>query len=366
MATELTTAWRPDWAATPGDLLGEALEERSMSQAELARRMGRPLKTINEIVKGKQAITPKTAVQLQNVLGVAAHFWLNLQRDFDEVDARRQEGDELAAELDWLRRFPIAEMIRRNWIAKMETRVEQLKELLGYFAIASPGAWRSHWAASPATFRQSPSFRSKPEAVAAWLRQGERRAALVETSPFNHAGLRASLNRIRAMTTLDPVAFLPDLESLLAANGVAFVLVPELSGIHIAGATRWLAPDKVMIQLSLRHRSNDHFWFALFHEIGHILAGRREHLDDAKPDTVALQASDEAEADRFAVTQLVPDAAIAKVGDLDALTADAIRAIAEKLGVSPGIVVGRLEHARRLSPARFRYLKKTWDWAGLH
>src|SRR5229473_1692755 len=218
MATEPTTYWRPDWAVTPGDLLGEALEERSMSQAELARRMGRPLKTINEIVKGKQAITPTTAVQLQNVLGIAAHFWLNLQRDSDEIDARRQEAEELASELDWLRRFPIAEMIRRNWITRMETRVEQLKELLRYFAIASPSAWRSHWAASPTSFRQSPSFRSKPEAVAAWLRQGERRAALVETAPFNQAGLRGSLSRIRSMTTLDPVAFLPDLERLLAAH----------------------------------------------------------------------------------------------------------------------------------------------------
>ena len=43
-------AWRPDWAVAPGEILIEALEERAMSQSELARRMGRPTKTINEIV----------------------------------------------------------------------------------------------------------------------------------------------------------------------------------------------------------------------------------------------------------------------------------------------------------------------------
>ena len=47
----------PDWTMPPGEILAESLDERGMSQAELARRMDRPLKTVNEIVKGKAAIT---------------------------------------------------------------------------------------------------------------------------------------------------------------------------------------------------------------------------------------------------------------------------------------------------------------------
>lgn len=41
-----------------------------MPQAELAKRMGRPLKTINEIIQGKAAITPETASQLNQVLHI--------------------------------------------------------------------------------------------------------------------------------------------------------------------------------------------------------------------------------------------------------------------------------------------------------
>jgi transcriptional regulator with XRE-family HTH domain len=55
----------PDYAIAPGETLLEELRARDMSQAELAERTGRPLKTINEIVKGKTAITPETALQLE-------------------------------------------------------------------------------------------------------------------------------------------------------------------------------------------------------------------------------------------------------------------------------------------------------------
>src|SRR6266545_5488766 len=71
-------AWRPDWIVPPGELLVDALADRGMTQAELARRTGRPIKTINEIARGKAAIHPDTALQLEMVLGIPASYWLNL------------------------------------------------------------------------------------------------------------------------------------------------------------------------------------------------------------------------------------------------------------------------------------------------
>ena len=64
----------------PGDTLLEALETRDMTQAELALRTGRPLKTINKIIKGKTAITPETALQFERVLGISAAFWMNREQ----------------------------------------------------------------------------------------------------------------------------------------------------------------------------------------------------------------------------------------------------------------------------------------------
>ena len=70
----------PDVAIPPGKYLAEEIEARNISQKELAKRMGRPANAINEIVKGKKAITAETALQLEDVMPeIPARFWLNLR-----------------------------------------------------------------------------------------------------------------------------------------------------------------------------------------------------------------------------------------------------------------------------------------------
>jgi hypothetical protein len=60
----------------------------------------------------------------------------------------------------------------------------------------------------------------------------------------------------------------------------AQALTREFKGTHLSGAARWVAPHKAVIQLSLRYKSNDHFWFSLFHEAGRLLERkRRDHID---------------------------------------------------------------------------------------
>jgi HTH-type transcriptional regulator/antitoxin HigA len=78
-----------DLAIHPGELLAEELEVRGMTQRHLAEAMGRPVQAINEIVRGKKAITAETAVQLEAALQIPAHLWLNMQTDYDLILARR-------------------------------------------------------------------------------------------------------------------------------------------------------------------------------------------------------------------------------------------------------------------------------------
>ena len=58
MSNPIQNQYVPDVVSPPGETLLEILEDRGMSQAELAERTGRPKKTINEIIKGKAALTP--------------------------------------------------------------------------------------------------------------------------------------------------------------------------------------------------------------------------------------------------------------------------------------------------------------------
>src|SRR2546428_13459271 len=77
-----------DQPTLPGDLLAEELAARKMTQGALAKAMGRPLQAINEIVLGKKQITAETALQLEDALGVAAEFWMNLEVGYQLTKAR--------------------------------------------------------------------------------------------------------------------------------------------------------------------------------------------------------------------------------------------------------------------------------------
>jgi HTH-type transcriptional regulator/antitoxin HigA len=77
------TAAYPDVAIPPGEYLAEEIEARGISQKELAKRMGRPINAINEIINGKKSITAETALQLEEAMPeIPARFWLNLETDY--------------------------------------------------------------------------------------------------------------------------------------------------------------------------------------------------------------------------------------------------------------------------------------------
>jgi len=83
--------YSPDHVSPPGETLLEFIEELGMSQAELARRMGWLKKTVSEIIQGKAAITPKTALQFERVLGTPASFWNTREQQYRQHLAQTEE-----------------------------------------------------------------------------------------------------------------------------------------------------------------------------------------------------------------------------------------------------------------------------------
>jgi addiction module HigA family antidote len=70
-------------------LLEEFLKPVSMSQVELARRMGIPIQRINTLINGKRDMTAETAILLSRALKTSSEFWMNLQVACDLYDAQR-------------------------------------------------------------------------------------------------------------------------------------------------------------------------------------------------------------------------------------------------------------------------------------
>lgn len=364
MSERVQTQYYPDYVSPPGETLAEALEERAMSQAELARRTGRPKKTINEIIKGKTAITPETALQLERVLGIPARFWNNRQQQYDEYRASLQEEQHLRCHLDWLKRFPVKAMIKLGWIEKGSDDIEQLRELLNFFAISSPEQWDDLHQTQVA-FRKTLAYKSEPEAVAAWLRRGEIQAQQIRCQPYDATRFQELLvNDIRPLTLLPPEQFVPQLVQLCASAGVAVVFVPQLPKARVSGATCWLAPEKALIQLSLRYKTDDHLWFSFFHEAGHILLhGKRDFFLENDVDN---ESEKEKEANRFAADILIPPDELAAF--LNSVppgrfpSTEAVRDFALHIGVAPGIVAGWLQHDGDVPHSHFNRMKRRLAW----
>jgi HTH-type transcriptional regulator/antitoxin HigA len=131
---------------------------------------------------------------------------------------------------------------------------------------------------------------------------------------------------------------------LCASSGVALAFVPEFEKTHVSGAARWQSQDRALIIMSLRHKSNDHFWFTFFHEAGHILLhGKKETYID-NPEGYESELEDEA--DRFARNFLIRDSEWRRYIATENFFEPEILEFAAKVGIHPGIVVGRLQREK--------------------
>jgi addiction module HigA family antidote len=84
-------------------LLEEFLKPLGVSQSAFAVRLGISFPRLNEIIRGKRAVTPDTALRLGRVLGISADFWLGLQQDWDLWHAMRGKKAAEIAGLEPLR-----------------------------------------------------------------------------------------------------------------------------------------------------------------------------------------------------------------------------------------------------------------------
>lgn len=340
-----STTFQPTWVSPPGETIEDLLEENGWTQSEFAQRMGFTPKHVNDLIKGRSTISAEAAARLARVLGSTPQFWLNRDAQYrvalERERLRRAAGDEA----DWLKELPLPWMKKQGWVESFSDKGEQVLECLSFFGVTSVDAWRQRYTQPLTAFRASPKFPKKVGAVATWLREGERRAAALVCEPFDKAGFKAALQKIRSLTpTADPAVFVPQLVRICARNGVAVVVVPAPTGCPASGATKWLTPDKAILQLSLRYKSNDHMWFTFFHEAAHLLLHGKKLLFIEGID--GLDDKLEQQADRFAGNQLISPEDARRLRAMAArgqASKAGVRRFARDLGIAPGIVVGRMQ-----------------------
>jgi len=354
MADNKNNTYFPDYIVTPGEVLEDYIKYYKMTQAELSERTGLSKKTINEIIRGKAPITSKTALKFERTLGRPAHFWINLESDYQQDLERIAEKERLQKSLEWLKEFPVNTMIKFGWVKE-----KTIEALCRFFAIASPEQWQTIQYKYAVAYRKTQKKAHSSGALSAWLRKGELEAQKIHCNPFNNKSFKATLIEIRSLTTKKNNDFVQELVDLCAMSGVAVVFVPELPKTGVFGATRWLG-EKPIIQLSLRYKSNDQFWFTFFHEAGHIIKhGRKQIFIEGD----SAETEKENEANKFAKNLLIPKSDYTGfINQNNKFTEKSIIQFSAKLKISPGIVVGRLQHDKLIPFNRHNKLKIRYEW----
>ena len=160
-------------------------------------------------------------------------------------------------------------------------------------------------------------------------------------------------------------SFVPALQRLCSLVGVAVVIVRAPRDCPVSGVSMMLPSGARAIGLSGRYLADDHLWFTFFHEAGHLLLHDQDLVfaDDLDSNRSAAVEGPEAEADRFASDALLP--AALRTGIARSPSPSTVHGLAKRSGVSNGVVVGQLQHARIVSfNSRLNRLKHRYKWDG--
>lgn len=325
----------------PGEFLKDELEARGWSQVEFAEIIGRPPRLINEIIAGKRAVTPETAMQFAASLGTSADVWMNLESQYQLSKISPAANDEIQKKAGLYARFPVKELIRRGWV-EMHEQVSVLEaRILKFYGINSLDE-------EPILAHAAKKSGDVPFLQVAWLHRAKQIAQARVVAKYKpDAFVIDGQHRLRAlMSAVEEIRHVP---KILSEFGIRFVLVEALAGSKIDGACFWLTPTQPVIGLSARLDRVDNFWFVLRHELEHVLKGHgREEggMVDEDLEAGSNQSAEELEANKAAQEFGVPSDELRNYMNRVNpyfFSEERVLGFANRLGVHPGVVVGRLQ-----------------------
>ncbi len=339
-------------ATPPGATIKEQLKDRGMSQKEFAARMDMSEKHISKLINGEVQLTPEVAVRLEMVLGVPAKFWNNLEGIYREKLIKAEAENAMDKDEEIAKKLPYNEMAKYGWVPETRVLKEKVVHLRKYFELVELSLLENIQITRIACRRLAVTEKSDL-ALLAWAQEARIKAREIETAPINVKGLMNSIPEIRLMTVMKAKEFSPKLKSMLAECGIALVFLPHLQGSFLQGAS-FIDGNKIVVGLTTRGKDADKFWFSLFHELAHIILGHIGQMNGISED-------DEQAANSWSGDTLIPGNDFAEFVDRKSFSASSIRAFAEKQGIAPGIVVGRLQKEGCIKHSALNELKDHYE-----
>jgi HTH-type transcriptional regulator/antitoxin HigA len=331
----------------PGDFLRDELEAHGWSQSEFAEIIGRPIKTVNEIIAGKRRITPTTAKELEAALDISARSWMNHETIY-QLHNVQPAPDRIRKEAKIRSLYPAREMVGRGWLEPSGNPDVIETQILQFFEIdcLTESPKLTHAA------RRSESTIALSPHQLAWVFRVKQLATTLNVRDYSETKLVKALDQIKGLRTLPE--YTSKIPNILADAGIRFVIIEPFAGSKIDGVCMWLNKTSPVIAMTLRYDRIDNFWFVLRHEIEHVLLrhgeyhpiidselekNAEERMDNSKQleeETLANSAAAE-----YCVSQSALDGFISEAALLP--SRKKVIDFANQQGVHPGIVVGQLQ-----------------------
>lgn len=321
----------------PGYFIEELIEDSGLTQEDFAKRLGTTPKNLSILVRGEQSLSVDMAMKLSKMLGTSMSYWLNLQNAYDSACAELRATEELSEEREVLKQLSYG-YFRDNFglpdiPRKVDEQVACVRQFLG---VASLTVLEKRDMA--VSFRGSlgemdGASVSKANAM---VQIAVNEALKAPLSRYSKSGFKRAAQYALTQTR-NHETFYPAVRDEFRKAGVEFVVLPNLPGSRINGATKKLG-NGIMLMVNDRRLSADSFWFTLFHEIGHVLNGDYGISFDGE------RGDKEEAADRFAEDSLIAPERYSQFTAKGDFSVRSIVSFADEIDRDPGIVLGRLQN----------------------
>ncbi len=342
----------------PGILLARELEKRNWTQSDLTFILGCHPKSVNQIINGKQGVSPAMSKSLGKALDLPFDYFAGLQRMFD-LSSADEPDDGITLRANMQKNYPIREMIKRGWL-KAGDAISLGTQLANFFEVNDAGEvpYIAH-AAKKTSYEE----KEIPALQLAWLYRVRQIAKSIGVPKYSEVAPRTAIGRLREMLIAPEEA--RNVPRILAECGVRFVVVESLPGSKIDGVCFWLDKSSPVIGLSFRFDRIDNFWFVLRHEIEHVLCGHgrksTEGMIDAALEGERAGTGDNVPEEERVANVAASDFCVPKekmesfiLRKNPCFYEKDVLAFSKLNGVHPGLSVGQIQHRTE----RYDYLKK--------
>lgn len=359
---ESSSTFAPDWAVAPGEILAEELKARAMSQTDFAYRTSLSIKHVNQIIKRNVPLSADVALSFERALGIPAATWLQIEALWQAHNSAVVAKNAMSNHTSWLSHFPLAALIERKVLNRQDDPPTHVEQLLRFFQVTDPAAFDKVWLQPQVNYKRSQTNKLDPYATATWIRLAEREAQsmAIGAPEYSSKQLRAAARDLPNITSMPLLAGFDAAQRKLRDAGVLLVFVEPLDKTGLFGISRTLDDGRHMIGLTGRMRAFDSFWFAVAHEIAHILLHpKRSTFIDTKTSMADDDHDDqESEANQYASDLFLPAAARER---LLAAGPSGIQQAAEETGSAVAIVAGQYAHLAHAYPAMSKYRPRIDD-----